>query len=206
MRYWSGTLNDAESNYDTTQRECPADVWSVLLLRPYVEGSSVIVRTDQKTLKLIPDLKQFSGRLARWRLCLVVFAFEIRHRPGRKNIAADASFRLLTDQEYESDFDYYITTCEENKAHTIKDNKDDIYTKPLTVQSFLSAQEKDLFCNRLAKEVDALDGHYFYDEFCILSRRARLEGATRNDVLMSLRARVLNHKHDSTISAHPEAG
>ncbi|NJR72361.1 MAG: hypothetical protein HC782_04925 [Gammaproteobacteria bacterium] len=35
--YWSLALNDAERRYDTTQRECLAIVWSVLILRPFLK-------------------------------------------------------------------------------------------------------------------------------------------------------------------------
>lgn len=37
--YWSRSVKDAERRYDTTRRECLAIVWSVPLLRSYLEGN-----------------------------------------------------------------------------------------------------------------------------------------------------------------------
>lgn len=34
--YFSRTLNDAERNYGTTQRECVSMLWGVVMLRPYL--------------------------------------------------------------------------------------------------------------------------------------------------------------------------
>lgn len=65
LGYWSRTQNDDERNYNTTQKEYLAVIWSVSMLRPYVEGSRFIVRTDHQSLKRIHAFKESTGRLAR---------------------------------------------------------------------------------------------------------------------------------------------
>ena len=49
--YFSKTLTPAERNYDTTERECLAIIWAVVLLRPYLDGTDLILRTDHDSLK-----------------------------------------------------------------------------------------------------------------------------------------------------------
>jgi RNase H-like domain found in reverse transcriptase/Reverse transcriptase (RNA-dependent DNA polymerase)/Retroviral aspartyl protease len=92
--YYPRTLNGAERNYSTPEKECLAVVWAILLLRPYLEGTSFTVRSDQVALKWLLSFKDPSGRLARWRLRLAEFDFTIQYRPGIKNNLADGCSRL----------------------------------------------------------------------------------------------------------------
>jgi len=94
--YWSRTLTAPERNYSTTERECLAVVWAVLLLRPYLDGVRFTVRTDHSALRWILNLNDTTARLTRWRLRLMEFEFEVVHRKGIKHQAADALSRLET--------------------------------------------------------------------------------------------------------------
>ena len=49
--FFSKTLSKEQRNYSATERECYAVVWSVLSLRPYIEGTHVKVRTDHVALR-----------------------------------------------------------------------------------------------------------------------------------------------------------
>ena len=93
--YFSKTLSDTECNYSTTERECFAVVWALLTLRPYIEGTRFLVRTDHNALKWLMTLTDPSGRLTRWRLRLSEFDYEIVYRPGRKHQVPDALSRLV---------------------------------------------------------------------------------------------------------------
>ena len=94
--FYSKTLNETEQRYSTTELECYAVVWSVLYLRPYIEGTHFKVRTDHEALKWLMTLTDPSGRLTRWRLRLAEFDYEITYRPGRVHQVPDALSRIET--------------------------------------------------------------------------------------------------------------
>ena len=96
LGYWSRTLNSAERNYSTTEKECLAIVWAVTHLRPYLEGVEFTVRTDHHALKWVMNLAEAQGRLARWRLRLSEFTFKVEYSPGATHHAADVLSRLTS--------------------------------------------------------------------------------------------------------------
>jgi hypothetical protein len=87
--YYSQTMNSAERNYYAPEKECLAVVWAILHLRLYLERTRFTVRSDQVALRWLLSLKDPSGRLARWRIRLAEFDFEIQYRPGITNSVAD---------------------------------------------------------------------------------------------------------------------
>jgi RNase H-like domain found in reverse transcriptase len=92
--YWSRGLTSAERNYSTTEKECLAIVWAVLQLRPYLEGKHFVVRTDHNSLRWVLNLAEAQGRLARRRLRLLEFDFEVQYAPGKEHHGADTLSRL----------------------------------------------------------------------------------------------------------------
>lgn len=65
MGYWPRSLHDAEKRYETTYRECLAEVWALLLLRTYLEGTSRTIRTDHDSFHLILNMAGNRGKIAR---------------------------------------------------------------------------------------------------------------------------------------------
>ena len=99
--FFSKTLSKEQRNYSATERECYAVVWSVLSLRPYIEGTHVKVRTDHVALRWMLTLNDPTGRLMRWRLRLMEFDYEIVYRPGRVHQVPDALSRLPQPEDAE---------------------------------------------------------------------------------------------------------
>ena len=54
--YASKSLNDAQRNYTTTEKELLAVVYALDKFRAYLIGPSIVVFTDHSTLKYLPSL------------------------------------------------------------------------------------------------------------------------------------------------------
>ena len=96
VEYASRTLNSAEVNYSTTEKECLAIVWAIHKFNHYLIGAHFLLETDHKPLEWLETTKASksrSQRLERWSLELRAFHFSIKHRPGKENQHADALSR-----------------------------------------------------------------------------------------------------------------
>ena len=73
IHYASRTLNDAQLNYATTEKELLAIVFTFDKFRPYLIGNKVIVHTDHSIIKYLMTKKDAKPRLIRWVLLLQEF-------------------------------------------------------------------------------------------------------------------------------------
>lgn len=95
--YASKTLNQAQGNYDTTEKELLAVVYAFEKFRPYLPGSKIIVYTDHAALKYLLSKKEVKPRLIRWLLLLQEFDWEVRDKKGAENKVADHLSRIVKD-------------------------------------------------------------------------------------------------------------
>jgi hypothetical protein len=93
IAYASRSLNMAERNYSTSEKELLAIVWSTKHFRPYLYGRKFKITTDHQPLTWIMNVKDPSSRLLRWRIKLEEYDYEISHK-GALNTNADALSRI----------------------------------------------------------------------------------------------------------------
>ena len=96
----SRTLNNAESNYSTTNKECLAVVWGVQVFRPFLVATHFEILTDHYALQWLRSMKSTSAILHRWAAALEDYRFTILHRPGKLQGHVDALSRLPTENLY----------------------------------------------------------------------------------------------------------
>ena len=82
-------MNQAEQNYSTTEREALALVEGIQKFQPYLH--------NHNSLHWLMNVKDASGRLARWALLLQQYDYNIVHRPGRIHGNADCLSRRPYD-------------------------------------------------------------------------------------------------------------
>jgi len=95
----SRTLNPAEKNYSSIDREALAIMFGLQKFYKYLIGNHFIIQSDHKPLERI--LKSDSqiprlaaSRLTRWAVTLAAFDYEIESKPGSQMAVPDALSRL----------------------------------------------------------------------------------------------------------------
>ena len=89
IAYASRTLSAAERNYSSVEREALAIVCATKHFRQYLEGGSVIVRSDCKAVEWLKTARDPTDRLARWAMKLSPYHLIIQHRPASSNLNGD---------------------------------------------------------------------------------------------------------------------
>ncbi|KAM1052512.1 hypothetical protein ACFX2C_000099 [Malus domestica] len=99
IHYASRTLNDAQLNYSTIEKQLLAVVFALDKFRSYLLGTKVIVYSDHATLKYLLIKKEAKPRLIHWMLLLQKFNIEIRDKKGSENVVADHLSRLVHEED-----------------------------------------------------------------------------------------------------------
>jgi len=99
IAYASRTLNNAERNYPTVEKELLAIVWGCKYFRQYLYGRTFTIVTDHRPLTWIFSVKDPSSRLFRWRLKLEEYEYEV-YKKGSNNTNADALSRIHVTEGY----------------------------------------------------------------------------------------------------------
>jgi hypothetical protein len=97
--YARKTLNGAQLNYATTEKELLAVVFAFEKFRSYIMSSKVIVYTDHAAIKYLLAKKKAKPRLIRWILLLLLlllqeFDVEICDKKGVENVVPDHLSRM----------------------------------------------------------------------------------------------------------------
>ena len=91
----SRTLNIAEQNYTTSEKELLDIVWAMRRLKQYLLGNKFNIHTDHHALLWLHNVKDPSSQLLRWRLRMKKYDYEIEYVKGKENEVANCLPRLF---------------------------------------------------------------------------------------------------------------
>ena len=92
--YASKTLNKAQRNYTTTEKELLAVVYALDKFRAYLVRLDIIIFTDHSALNYLLTKQNAKAMLIRWVLLLQEFNLQIRDKKGVENVVVDHLSRL----------------------------------------------------------------------------------------------------------------
>ncbi|KAH9802030.1 RNA-directed DNA polymerase [Citrus sinensis] len=99
--YASRTLNSAQMNYTTTEKELLAVIFALDKFRSYLIGSSTIVYSDHAAVRYLMSKQDAKPRLIRWILLLQEFNLTIKDKNDAENVVADNLLRLTNESSIE---------------------------------------------------------------------------------------------------------
>ena len=186
VAYESRKLSPAEQNYPIHEKELLAIVHAIRLWRMYLEGRRFTVITDHASLEYIKTQNNLSRRQARWLETLQANDFEVKYRPGKTNVVADA----LSRQSHLSAITTLTTRLADNQIFE-EGYKKDKYFAPIceTLQHPDEASEKE---KAQARNFEWKNNRIY------LKQDQRL--AIPHD--KQLRTHILREHHDIDIAGH----
>ena len=95
--YASRTLDSAQANYKTIEKEFLVVVFALEKFRSYIVGSPVTIFTDHAALKYLLSKQDTKPRLTRWILLCQEFNLTIKDKKGVENVVADHLSRLVPE-------------------------------------------------------------------------------------------------------------
>ena len=92
--FCSRMLNASERTKDIVELEALAIFWGIMRCKSFLLGRHFKVISDHRPLQYLLNNENCSNKLARWRMQLQEFDFEVQHCKGKDNLAADCLSRL----------------------------------------------------------------------------------------------------------------
>ena len=128
--YASRTLDAAQLNYATTEKELLAIIFAINKFRSYLVGAKIIVYTDHEAICYLLSKKDAKPRLLRWVLLLQEFDLDIRDKKGTENIVVD-----------------HLSRLEYHKPDLIPIDCDFAYEKPIAKMETIGENNRDPYKN-----------------------------------------------------------
>ena len=195
IHYASQTLNNAQLNYATTEKELLAIVFAFQKFRHYLIGNKVIVHTDHSAIKYLMTKKDAKPRLIRWVLLLQELDLEIKDKKGIEKLVADHLSRLegSRDEVHVNDNfpDEQLLVIEDTKSVSWFFDYVNYLVAKVFTPDFSYHQKKRFFAHLK---------HYYWEEPILYKHCA--DQVIRRCVPEDEMGSILNHCHTLSCGGH----
>ena len=103
IAYASAKFTKTEKKYHSNEQECLAVFWALRRFSRYLEDGRFTLRTDNRALTWLNNIKDGKGKLHRWAIYLRSFDFKVEHIAGKHNELPDALSRQPDDNCFSDD-------------------------------------------------------------------------------------------------------
>ena len=201
IAYASAKFNKVEARYHSNEQECLAVIWAVRRFRHYLEDGKFTLRTDNRALTWLDNVKDGKGKLHRWAMYLRGFNFNVEHVAGRNNELPDALSREPGDNIYNDkpeELDALLPPERDTPTHDVHIASiiaQDLRALIINAQATETIDSKDV--ERVLQPGQRLefvkDAYYITEPQC----------APRILVPYSCRNKVISHYHENPLAVHP---
>ncbi|XP_020250927.1 uncharacterized protein LOC109828314 [Asparagus officinalis] len=197
--YASRTLDEAQVNYATTEKELLAVVFAFDKFRSYLVGSKVIVYTDHSAIKYLLSKQDAKPRLIRWILLLQEFDLEIKDKKGTENLVADHLSRMKQESHDKEEDELPIDDSFPDDQLLAIERLDAPWYADFVNYIVCGVLPPDLSYQQKKKFFADLK-YYFWDEPFLYKRC--VDGMFRRCIPEDEVASILHHCHSSSYGGH----
>lgn len=151
----SRILKPYEVRYAVCEKEMAAIVFAITKLKFYLTSSRFILETDHQALASLMNNRFANNRIYRWTLLIQEFSFDIKHRPGKDNVTADALTRNT------------LPNIQDPHEFIIALNRLTMTDGLFTETNVLRSQENLTHIRQILQTRDMYRGHILKDEIII---------------------------------------
>lgn len=95
VMFISRALSKSEEHFAVNEKEMLAIIWALNSFRNYLYGTAhVKIFTDHQPLTYAMSNKNNNAKMKRWKSILEEYDYEIKYKPGKSNVVADALSRV----------------------------------------------------------------------------------------------------------------
>ena len=189
VAYMSKKMLDAETRYPVHEQEELAIILALNEWRHYLHGCKFTIETDHHSLIFLDTKPHLSARQARWMEKMQEFDYEIRSKPGKDNVVADALSRRPDYQEK-------INALTIINVKALEKELKSSYAKDKECVKILKAKKSNTNIDTYSDYTIGSTGLIYYkNKFIYIP-------SNETKISKEIRTKIIRECHDSHISSH----